>query len=202
MKKERNATKAGFFIVISAALIVCVVMAIKGGGRLTDPQQTRMVSFKLSDDLGGLRVGDDVRVGGYKVGAVNSIDPADLDGAEPHLLVTFTLPARYKLHSDAMVGVQTTLTGSACVNVASLGSPGQPGADGGLVGTPDAKTVALASLARAGDDIADITHNVRTSTLPKVNGASTASARPAIPPRSWSATSMKRSSPSSVNMMS
>ena len=79
MKSDRNATKAGFFIVISAALIVVVVLAIKGGGHLTDPQQTRTARFKLSDDLGGLRAGDDVRVGGYKVGAVTSIEPADLD---------------------------------------------------------------------------------------------------------------------------
>jgi len=171
MKKERNATKAGFFIVFSAVLIVIIVMAIKGGAGLTEQQQTRVVRFKLSDDLGGLRVGDDVRVGGYKVGAVKAIDPSDLDGAEPQLMVTFSLPARYKLRSDAMIGVQTTLTGSPCLNLASLGSPGQPEAVDNLVGTADPKTILLASLARVGEDIPSITHDVRTVTLPKVNGA-------------------------------
>jgi hypothetical protein len=171
MKKERNATKAGFFIVFSAALIVVIVLAIKGGGHLAEPMQSRVVRFKLSDDLGGLRVGDDVRVGGYKVGAVSAIDPDDLDGAEPHLLVTFSLPARYKLHSDAIVGVQTSLTGTTCVNVAGLGSPARPEATGSLVGTPDPKAVALAGLAKAGDDVAGIAREFRSNTLPKVNGA-------------------------------
>jgi ABC-type transporter Mla subunit MlaD len=162
MKKERNATKAGFFIVFSAALIVVIVMAIKGGVSLSDPMQTRIVQFNLKDDLGGLRVGDDVRVGGYKVGAVTKIEPADLDKAEPYMEVTFTLPARYQLRTDAVVGVQSTLTGTACVNVESLGSPGKPAAAGNLVGTPDPKTLALASLAA-------ISHEVMTGTLPKVN---------------------------------
>ena len=133
-----------------------------------------MVQFKLKDDLGGLRVGDDVRVGGYKVGTVNKIAPDD--GAEPHLLVTVTLPARYTLHSDATVGVRTSLTGSACVNVVSLGSKGKLGADEMLVGTPDPKTVAFASLSNlaklcGGGHCRHITHKVRTETLPKVNDA-------------------------------
>lgn len=171
MKKERNATKAGFFIVFSTVLIIVIVLAIKGGGRLAEPQQSRVVQFKLSDDLGGLRVGDDVRVGGYKVGAVSAIDPADLDHPQPRMLVTFTLPARYKLRSDATVGVQTTLTGSACLNVASLGATGKPDPEALLVGSPDPKTVALTSLAGAGDDIGHIVREVRSETLPKVNGA-------------------------------
>jgi ABC-type transporter Mla subunit MlaD len=165
MKKERNATKAGFFILFSAVLIVLIVVAIKGGGAISDPMQNRIVQFSLKDDLGGLRVGDDVRVGGYKVGAVAQIEPADLDGGDPHLMVTFTLPARYRLHTDAQIGVQTSLTGTACVNVASLGSPAKPVADQDLVGVPDPKTVALASLS----DLAAISHEVRTGTLPKVN---------------------------------
>ena len=111
MTKERNATKAGLFIVISMGLIVGVIIAVGKGGRLSDTTQTRIVRFKLSDDLGGLRVGDDVRVGGYKVGSVGDIEPADLDGADPHLSVRFSIPARYTLRSDARVGVQVTLTG-------------------------------------------------------------------------------------------
>jgi len=36
----------------------------------------RFVRFKLTEDLGGLRVGDELRVGGFKVGSVKSIEPA------------------------------------------------------------------------------------------------------------------------------
>lgn len=164
MKKERNATKAGFFIVFSVVLIVVIVMAIKGGGRFAEPQQTRVVQFNLDDDLGGLRVGDDVRVGGYKVGAVNDIEPADLETSEPHMLVKFSMPARFKLGTDAKVGVQTSLTGSACLNIASLGVVGKENQDQVLAGTPDPKAVAFGSLA-------ELTTEVRTVTLPKVNGA-------------------------------
>ena len=74
MKNERNALKAGLFMVVSLVLIIALIFGIKGVSRLTEPVQYRTVSFKLSDDVGGLRVGDDVRIGGAKVGAVRSID--------------------------------------------------------------------------------------------------------------------------------
>ena len=53
--------------------MAAVTVAIRGLAGLTTPTDLRSVRFELSDDVGGLRVGDDVRVGGFKVGEVHSI---------------------------------------------------------------------------------------------------------------------------------
>src|SRR3954469_25931494 len=81
MTKERNNLKAGIFILASIVMIVTVILSIKGIGRIFSPDQERTVSFRLSDDLGGLRVGDEVRLGGFKVGVVKDID-VRRDGGE------------------------------------------------------------------------------------------------------------------------
>ena len=74
MATDRNAFKAGLFIVISLVLIIAVIVGIKGLGRFIEPQQDRYVEFTLEDDVSGLRIGDDVRIGGLKVGIIRSID--------------------------------------------------------------------------------------------------------------------------------
>jgi phospholipid/cholesterol/gamma-HCH transport system substrate-binding protein len=171
MTKERNAFKAGLFILITILLIVGIVVSIKGVGRFTEARQWRTASFRLTDDIGGLRQGDEVRVGGYRVGNIRSIEPVDLDTPNARLLVTFDLPERFKFHADARVGVQTTLTGTSVLNVESLGT-GPMLADGqALAGRPDPKSSLLASLSGVGEDVSAITKDVRNNTLPRVNSA-------------------------------
>ena len=171
MNTHRNATLAGLFILISVGLILAVVLAIRGGGALAEKQYTCIARFQLADDLGGLRSGDDVRVGGYRVGSVNDIQPADLNTDRPVLLVTFSLPVRYVLHADATVGVQSSLTGATCLNIQNLGSTAKPAAVGYVTGAPDPKTRALSALADASGDINAITRDLRSTTIPKVNSA-------------------------------
>src|SRR4051812_42925718 len=118
MKKDRNAFKAGLFIVVTIVLIVVIVVSIKGAGRFVEPQQTRTAEFKLSDDLGGLREGDEVRIGGYKAGTARAVEPVGFDTGQPRLRVRFELPERYRLKAGAVVGVQTTLTGTSVLNIA------------------------------------------------------------------------------------
>src|SRR4051794_22400314 len=74
MSKKRNALRSGIFIVLSLVLAVAIVIGIKGLDRILDPVDTRTVRFTLQDDLGGLRVGDDVRIGGFKVGQIREIE--------------------------------------------------------------------------------------------------------------------------------
>src|SRR5688572_32288016 len=74
MAKERNHIKAGAFILVSGLLILAVIVSIQGIGQLFAPHQERAASFLLTDDLGGLQVGDEVRLGGFKVGTVTGID--------------------------------------------------------------------------------------------------------------------------------
>jgi ABC-type transporter Mla subunit MlaD len=170
MKKDRNAFKAGLFIVVAIILAVAIVVSIKGVG-LAESRDTRAVAFKFSDDLGGLRVGDDVRVGGHKVGVIRSIEPVGLDGTEPRLLVTFTVPTKYRFRSDAVIGVQTTLTGSSALNITDLGRGTMLADNQVLDGTPDPKSSALASLGDAAPIVKAILRDVQDKTLPKANAA-------------------------------
>ncbi|HET6247124.1 MAG TPA: MlaD family protein [Tepidisphaeraceae bacterium] len=154
MNKEKNALKAGLFIVASLVAAVIVILLIRGQG--TGPTQLRTASFRLSDDVGGLSIGDDVRIGGVKVGTVRDIQFDKLEGGSPRILVTFSMPSAYVLHEDAKLGIQSSVTGPANLNITSLGigkvlPEGQP-----IAGAPDPKSVLLASLG---------------STFPKVDAA-------------------------------
>ena len=167
MSKERNELKAGAFIIITFVLAVIVVVWINGAGM--GPSQVRTVVFKLSDDVGGLRVGDDVRLGGYKVGIVREIEPKDLGSADAKLLVTITLPARYTLHPDAVVGIQSGLTGAVNLNIESVGA-GAALPDGAyLVGKPDPKAQLFASIGRMTPHLENAVTQVDTQTISKVN---------------------------------
>ena len=126
MQKQRNELKAGIFIVVSVILMVVVIISIKGIGRMLEPSQVTTVTFKLSDDVGGLRRGDDVRIGGFKVGVIRNIELLETPATQPSLVVEFSVPARFKIHEDARVNVQSTLTGTSWLNFDSLGSADAP----------------------------------------------------------------------------
>jgi ABC-type transporter Mla subunit MlaD len=185
MAKEHNNVKAGAFILVSAGLIVAVIFSIQGVGELFATHQERTASFRLTDDLGGLQVGDEVRLGGFKVGVVKGIDvrgdvrefatagdeqpgaharaetgpttspaeaaaPPSTTGPAPadatRLLVTFTLPARYDVREDAVVTVQTTITGTASLNISSLGIGRPASTEVALLGRPSGLNALLATL--------------------------------------------------------
>jgi phospholipid/cholesterol/gamma-HCH transport system substrate-binding protein len=167
--KGRNELKAGAFIVITFVLAVAVIIWIRDTTMGT--MQLRTVSFKLSDDLGGLQVGDDVRLGGYKVGIVREIRPEGLDGKDPRLVVKFSLPAVYVLHPNAIVGVQTTLTGTTDLNITSVGSGGTLSDGQAIAGRPDPKTALFASLGGMGPRLENTLTQIETQTVPRVNQA-------------------------------
>ena len=173
--KQRSDIRAGLFILLSLGLAVAVVVGIKGVKSIFARDAVRHVRFGLADDLGGLRVGDDVRVGGFKVGVVRTIDIVGVgneksDGG-PHLRVGFTFPTDYPLGADAHLAVQSTLTGTTDLNFDSLGG-GQPlAADAELAGHPSDFSELFAQLGTAAPDVRDILAKIRTSTLPKLDAA-------------------------------
>jgi ABC-type transporter Mla subunit MlaD len=150
MNKDRNALKAGTFIVAAVILSAAVVVAIKDFGHFAEKTAVRSVRFKLADDLGGLRVGDDVRVGGFKVGSILTVDPVDVDnGKEASLVLTYSLPKKYVLRDGAKVSVQSGLTGSTVLNIEDLGR-GPELADGAVIaGLGDPKSRLFAQLGEA-----------------------------------------------------
>jgi len=167
MTARRNEIKAGLFIVVTLVLAAMVIIWIKGAG--VGPAQSRTIAFKLTDDLGGLQVGDDVRLGGYKVGIVRDIHLDDIDGADPRLLVTVAIPGTYHLHRNAVITVQNGLTGTTDLNIQSLGS-GEPVVDGVvLMGESDPKTALFASIGRVAPHLVNALTQIDTLTVPKVN---------------------------------
>ena len=154
MNKERNAFKAGLFILISIALIVSVIVAIQGFDSFFEPIQRRTVTFKLNDNLSGLDKGDDVRVGGVKIGKVSRIVYVpDADAGKPMLIVHFHIPAKYKLKAGAVIRIESTVTGAANLNIANLGDGTDLPENTALVGQTGG---VAALLAKADDAIASI----------------------------------------------
>ncbi len=177
MNSKRNDIKAGVLILISVALIILLIVGIKGIERIIEPGQVRTARFTLEDDLGGLRVGDDVRLGGFKVGAVEGIrlvhGSADGVEAQPHILVTFTLPRKYELKRDAVVGVQGTLTGSSWLNFSSLGEGVPLERDVVLVGRPGVMGQIMSGLGDASPKIGRLIDRINERTLPSIDSALT-----------------------------
>jgi ABC-type transporter Mla subunit MlaD len=172
MQKDRSQFKAGLFIICSIVLIFCVVVAIKGVSVVFTPVDVQRVRFSLADDIGGLRIGDEVRIGGYKVGIVRSIDLQGLgNGQTPSLLIAFSVPRKYPLHADAHIAIQTTVTGTSVLNIDNIGTGAALADNTELMGHPSALTALEGSLAGAGTEVRDIIHDVKTTTLPRVNNA-------------------------------
>lgn len=154
-RKDRSALRAGLFIVVTVLLIGGIVVAIKGVRTFVTPTVQRKVRFALNSDVGGLRIGDDVRLGGYKVGVIRRIDVQGLEeGQQPGILITFTIPTKYALHENAHIAVQTGLTGSSDLNIDSLGSGALLTDAGELTGGADSLVELKTSLAKAGPEFA------------------------------------------------
>lgn len=171
-KNDRSAFKAGLFILASLVLLLAIVISIKGLATIFTPVVERMVRFSLTDDIGGLRLGDDVRLGGFKIGVVRSIEVFGTgEGQEPGILIGFTSPTKYPLRKNAHIAVQGTLTGSSWLNIDDLGSGDELSAGDELIGHPSATAELLASLSKSTPELEALVHDVHTVTVPSVNTA-------------------------------
>ena len=171
MQKERSQFKAGLFIIIGTLLILVVVIAIKGIKTVFTPVEERRVRFGLTDNIGGLRIGDELRIGGYKVGIVRNIELQGLgDGSHPSLLVTFygsqrIHPARQRAHQD-----RDTRDGHQRSEHRRCGQRNAARAKHGVGRSSQlADRAGGTAWGDAGPDLRDVMHDVKTITLPKVN---------------------------------
>jgi ABC-type transporter Mla subunit MlaD len=170
MNNERNALKAGLFIIVSIVLAGFIIVTVNGAVHVAEPTADRQVVFKLTDDVSGIGIGDETRLGGFKVGVVKSIAviSENTPDGEPRIVVGFSLPTRYQLHTDSVITVQSTVTGVACLNIEQLGSGAQTDE---VVGQPGAFSTLTSALRNGAPELATIVHEVRTVTLPKANVA-------------------------------
>lgn len=173
MRRDRNALKSGVFIILTVVLIIAVIVGIKGAENLSEPKDQRAVSFDLKSDVGGLQVGDDVRVGGFKVGTVKEITVvgADQESAKelPRVRVVFSFPKRYLLRRDALLRIQSTVTGQSCLNFEALGTGAKLPANEELAGRAGSLSEVLASLSNLSGPVTHIIDTVDHTTLPAVN---------------------------------
>lgn len=182
MAKQRNALKAGLFILTCVVLAGLVVVGIKGARTFIDPVDVRYVSFTLKDDLGGLGVGDDVRIGGFKVGEVRDIELVQADdprlaktattrpAKEEMLLLSISVPRKYKIRQGARVGVQTTVTGTSNLNIDNLGQGGMLGTDVVLAGNPSTFSELFNTFAELKPQVMGITTQLNEKTIPQITG--------------------------------
>ena len=184
MAKQRNAVRVGTFILVSVALTFTLVVAINRGLAMFQSAQVRYASFTLTDDLGGLRVGDDVRIGGFTVGEVRDIElvgpgdsrlPTRAPSVQPPpkamILVEFSVPKKYTLYENAKVGIQSTVTGQSWLNFEDVGTGAELAADApALVGRPSPFSAMFASIPQLADQLNMTVSDVRLQTIPRVNG--------------------------------
>lgn len=167
-KKQRDAFRAGVFMLLSIMLILVLIVAIKGFARVFEPVQVRAARFSLRDDLGGLQVGDNLRVAGFTVGEIQSIRLIT-NVKKPFVRVTFTMPKKYTLRTGAQVVIGGTITGTSWLNFESLGSGKPLPPDYVLTGWPSGISHALATVASLAPQIKAMVTQVRTTTVPLIN---------------------------------
>jgi phospholipid/cholesterol/gamma-HCH transport system substrate-binding protein len=161
---DKNALKAGIFIVTAAALALTVFFLVGRLGFSRD--QTWTIRFDVADDVSGVGPGADVRIGGVAVGEVTSVGISD---DFRHVDVKVTLPNEVVLRSEPRVVIQATVTGVAWLNFDSLGD-GEPIPPGGVI-VGDAGTISnlVAAANRLAPAVTGLVDDVRDTTLPKVN---------------------------------
>jgi len=162
MGKDRNAFVAGLFILISFALILGVLFLIHGQGM--GPKRIYAASFKLTDDVGGLAIGDQVRLGGVAVGVVKDLQFSGLESNEPHVLIHFSLPASTTIHEDAIIRAQNGITGTSNLNLESIGGGKLLNEGETLTGRPDPKSEFLAGLPKVNETVASFKTTADSST--------------------------------------
>ena len=153
--RHANPLKAGLFIVVSFTIALAIFFGITGTNSLRVGSKEYSVVFDLDEDVNGLTIGSEVRLGGLTVGTVREVDVVHLDTDHPVTRVLFRLPERYPLKRDATLIVQAGVTGLVNLNVTSLGTRAAPLAaiEPPLDGAPSGLALALNSVAGIGGEV-------------------------------------------------
>ena len=153
-------------MICSVALIVGVVIGVRGWSM--ERKVIRTASFKLLDNISGLREGDDVRIGGHRVGIVKKVTLLN-DADSRKVLVSFTVPATADLRKDAHIAIESSVTGVANLNIDNLGAGDVLGENDYLTGTPSPLVAILEAASKLAPNLNGAVTDVRQQTLPRVN---------------------------------
>ncbi|HMO25807.1 MAG TPA: hypothetical protein PKB10_06015, partial [Tepidisphaeraceae bacterium] len=161
MNKQRNDLLAGLFILVSIALGIGIIVGVKGVGRIIEPTRRITARFPVDVDLGGLRAGAEVRLGGARLGNVQSVQIESDDQGTPFVAVRFDVPERFTVRADAIVRVKESLTGGAVVNIESLGAGDPLTAGQTVAGRAGSLSEAIASISELGPEAVALTQDLR-----------------------------------------
>ena len=161
---DKNALKAGVFILTALSMALTVFFLVGGFG--LGRQQEWTVRFDVADDVSGVGPGADVRIGGVPIGEVQGVQ---VSGDLKHVDVRITMPDGLVLRENPRVAIQATVTGVAWLNFDSLGD-GEPLPPGSVI-EGDAGTISnlVAAANRLAPAVTGLIDDVRGSTVPKVN---------------------------------
>lgn len=149
--KSNNHFKAGLFILISFAVALGIFFGITGSSVFNGPTRQYTVAFELTEDVGGLESGSEVRLGGLRIGTVDSVEIIDIAG-KLMVKAVFDVPTKYKLMKDAGVAVQGGITGNVNLNITAIGTQGEAGPDDFLDGEPSGFAAVFDLANRVGDE--------------------------------------------------
>jgi phospholipid/cholesterol/gamma-HCH transport system substrate-binding protein len=118
MATNGNALRAGGLIIATALVSLGIVVVVSGPERFA-AKADYTARFRLDQNVQGLRAGDDVRLGGVRIGSVKSIAVDDTPGTGG-VRVVMALPTKYTFHRGATVAVEG-LIGGVSLNITSVG---------------------------------------------------------------------------------
>jgi len=122
MATQRDDFWAGLFLLVGIALTLVVIFILADFRMLTQSYQQVQVLYLLEDGVDGLKHGAVVELGGLPVGSVDRIEDQLEDGKVTGKLVTFSLPADYRLHGDAVIELEKPpIGGGTALNIRYVG---------------------------------------------------------------------------------
>lgn len=161
---DKNALKAGLFI-LGAVAMACVIVWLVSGKRITG-SQSPTVAFKLNDDISGLSNGAEVRLGGRPIGEVRSVEFSD---DFQSVYVTLGLPDDIPITTETRVRVQSTLTGQVWLNIVELGKGEPLGKDEMLQGEAGTLSDVLQTVNRIAPEAERLLRELTGTTVPRIN---------------------------------
>ncbi len=123
--RQANNVKAGIFVTISLVIALIVIFLLGDLWTLFfgSPTTSYATSYTVRDGVSYLQTGSDVRIGGIKLGTVDSVvlDESTTD-IDRKIDVTFSIPTTIPLYSNAIATIQSGLiSADSYIAISSLG---------------------------------------------------------------------------------
>lgn len=119
--------RAGLFVIIGGVGAFIAIVLLADIGSAFESTRSAKVRFPLINGLRGLKQGASVTIGDHPAGNVVSITDETNADDEPTgraMIVTFTIPARYKLYDNATIELDVPPLGAGTeLNIRSVGYP-------------------------------------------------------------------------------